>query len=158
MDLPDEMIIKIWNNLNNIDVLYSFVGVNKRFDKLVRDLVYTRSIQLAEKDSKTNKYCPLPDLIIDRYCLNILPQIHQYIECLILEPISTERILLSTMYPRLHKLIFTKINTDFVLHHFTGPTCPAEFVEPVLQHFLPRVEPVLDPAIPAASVFLLIIV
>ncbi|CAF0916405.1 unnamed protein product [Adineta steineri] len=119
MDLPDEMIIKIWNNLNNIDVLYSFVGVNKRFDKLVRALVYTRSIQLAEKDSKTNKYCPLPDLIIDRYCLDILPQIHQYIECLILEPFSIERILLSTMYPRLHKLIFTKINTDFVLHHFT---------------------------------------
>jgi hypothetical protein len=120
MDLPDEMIIKIWNNLSNIDVLYSFVGVNKRFNKLVRDLVYTRSIQLTEKKSKTNKYCSLPDSTIDRYCLDILPQIHQCIECLVLEPFSMERILLASDYPRLRKLIFTKIGGHFVFRHFTG--------------------------------------
>ncbi len=122
MDLPDEMIIKIWNNLNNIDIISSFVGVNKRFDKLVRDPFYTRSIQLTEKNSKTNKYYSLPDSIIDRYCLNVLPQIHQCIECLILEPSSMERILLSCHYSRLRKLIFTKINGDFIFRHFNGKT------------------------------------
>lgn len=120
MNLPDEMIIKIWNNLNNVDILYSFVGVNKRFDKLVRDRVYTRSIQLTEKNLETNKYCPLPDSIIDRYCFNILPEIHQYIECLILEPLSMKRILLSTDYPCLRKLTFTKIGEDFVFRYFTS--------------------------------------
>jgi len=120
MDLPDEMIIKIWNNLNNIDVLYSFVGVNKRFDTLVRDQLYTRSIQLAEKTSKTNKYYPLSDSIIDRYCLYILPQIHHCIECLILEPFSMERILLSCHFSRLRKLIFIKINGDFIFRHFNS--------------------------------------
>ncbi len=122
MDLSDEMIIKIWNNLNNIDVLFSFIGVNKRFDKLVRDPLYTRSIQLTEKNSKTNKYYSLSDSIIDRYCLDILPQIHQYIECLILEPFSMERILLSCHYSRLRKLILTKIDRDFVFRHFNGKT------------------------------------
>ncbi|CAF3233891.1 unnamed protein product [Rotaria sp. Silwood2] len=114
-DLPDEIILMIWNKLNNIDVLYSFVGVNQRLNRLVRDPIYTRSIQLT----KTNKYCSLPDSIIDRYCLDILPEIQQYIECLILEPSSMERILLSSDYPRLHKLTFTKIHEDFVLRHFT---------------------------------------
>ena len=122
MDLPDEVIIKIWNNLNNIDVLFSFIGVNKRFDQLVRDPLYTRSIQLTEKNSKTNKYYSLPDSTIDRYCLDILPQIHQYIECLILEPFSMERILLSCHYSRLRKLILTKINEDFIFRHFNGKT------------------------------------
>ncbi|CAM4844723.1 unnamed protein product [Rotaria magnacalcarata] len=119
MDLPNEMIIKIWNNLNNIDVLYSFLGVNKRFDKLARSPVYIRSIQLTEKNSKTNRFYPLPDSIIDRYCSDILPQIHQCIECLILEPFSMERILLLCVYPRLRKLNFTKIGEDFVFRHFT---------------------------------------
>lgn len=120
MDLPDEIIIKIWNNLNNIDVLCSFIGVNKRFDKLVRDPFYTRSIQLTENDPKTNKYYSLPDSTINRYCSDILPQIHQCIECLILESSSMERILLSCHYPHLHKLIFTKIDGDFVLRHCVG--------------------------------------
>ena len=100
MDLLDEMIIQIWNNLNNIDVSSSFVGINKSFDKLVGDLRYTRSVQLTEKDSVTNKYFPSPDRIIDRFCLDILPRIHQYIECLILEPFTMECILLSSVYPR----------------------------------------------------------
>jgi hypothetical protein len=117
-DLPDEIILMIWNKLNNIDVLYSFVGVNQRLDKLVRDPIYTRSIQLTE--TTTNKYCSLPDSIIDRYYVNILPEIHHYIECLTLESSSMERILISNDYPRLHKLIFTKISEDFVVRHFTG--------------------------------------
>lgn len=126
-DLPDEMIINIWNNLNNIDVIYSFFGVSTRFDKLVRDPVYIRSIQLVEKNSKTNKYCSLPDSIIDRFCLDILPQIHHCIECLILEPLSMERILLLCAYPRLRKLIFTKIGGDFVFRHFNGTICLLSF-------------------------------
>jgi hypothetical protein len=43
IDLPDEMIMTIWNKLDNIDVLYLFVGVNKRFDKLVRDRIYVEA-------------------------------------------------------------------------------------------------------------------
>ena len=117
-DLPDEIILMIWNKLNNLDILYSFVGVNQRLDRLVQDPLYTRSIQLAE--TIMNEYCSLPDSIIDRYCLNILPKIHQHIECLCLEPSSMERILVSNDYPRLHKITFTKISEDFVLRHFTG--------------------------------------
>jgi hypothetical protein len=117
-DLPDEIILMIWNKLNNIDVLYSFVGVNQRLDNLVRDPIYTRSIQLTE--TITNKYCSLSDSIIDQYYLNILPEIHQHIECFTLEPSSMERILISNSYPRLHKLTFTKITEDFVVRHFTG--------------------------------------
>ncbi|CAF2118214.1 unnamed protein product [Rotaria magnacalcarata] len=112
MDCPDEMILAIWNKLDNIEVLYLFVGVNKRFGKLVRDSTYTCSIQLATTNSKTNKYCSLPDSILDRYCSDILPRLNHHIECLILESISMESILLSGDYSCLQKLTFTKISED----------------------------------------------
>jgi hypothetical protein len=123
MDLSDEMIIKIWNNLNKIDVIYSFVGVNKRFNKLVRDPIYTRSIQLIKVNSTTNYSCALSDRIIDRYCSDILPEIHHLIECLTMESRSIERILLSGDYPHLYKLTLVKIRQDFALHYFTGKIC-----------------------------------
>ena len=95
LDLPNEIICTIWDKLNQIDILYSMVGVNKRFDRIVRDPIYTRSIQLAE----TNVCSPLPDSVLNRYCLDVLPRIAQCIECLTLEPSSMERILLSGDYP-----------------------------------------------------------
>ena len=128
MDLPRELIMKIWNNLNNIDVLYSFVGVNQSFNRLIRDQTYTRSLQLTEKSVQTNRYSSLPDSIIDRFCLFILPEINQHIECLILEPFSMERILLSCTYPRLYKIIFTQIGEDFIINHFTGEISPFFFI------------------------------
>jgi hypothetical protein len=37
LDLPDEMLLTIFNKLNMVDVLYSLVDVNERFDRLVLD-------------------------------------------------------------------------------------------------------------------------
>ena len=41
LDLPDEMLLSIFNKLNNIDILYSRVDVNQRFDRLVLDSHYS---------------------------------------------------------------------------------------------------------------------
>lgn len=120
MDLPDEIIMIIWSYLKNTEILYSFVGVNKRFERLARDPLYTRSIQLAEKSCKGKTYSPLSHSNIDRFCVNIFPQIHQYIECLVLEPFFMERILLSAEYPRLHKLVLTRVNEDLLYRYFNG--------------------------------------
>ena len=37
LDLPDEMLLVIFNKLNMIDVLSSLVDVNERFNRLVFD-------------------------------------------------------------------------------------------------------------------------
>jgi len=118
-DLPNELLIMIWNKLNNLDVFYSFMGVNKRFDKLVRDIIYTRSIQLVDKDSNHN-YCSLSDTLLDRFCFYFLPQIHENIECLTLEPLSMERILCAGQYPHLHKLTLVNFGHQSTRHYFTG--------------------------------------
>ncbi|UJR12716.1 hypothetical protein I4U23_016890 [Adineta vaga] len=116
MNLPDELIMKIWNSLTNIDVLYSFIGVNYSFNQLLHDQTYTRSIELTKKDMESSLF----DSIIDRFCLVILPEINQYIECFILELISMERILLAADYPCLNKIVFTQISEDFILRYFTN--------------------------------------
>jgi hypothetical protein len=118
-DLPDELLIMIWNKLKNLDVLYSFMGVNKRFDKLVRDMNYTRSIQLFDEDSNHN-YCSLSDTLLDRLCFSLLPQIDENIECLTLEPFSMERILCAGQYPHLHKLTLVNFGHQSTRHYFTG--------------------------------------
>jgi hypothetical protein len=83
MDLQHQMICTILDNPNNMDVLYSFIDINKWFDKLLRDSIYARSIQLRQN----NEYCSLPDAIIERFFfVDILPRIDQ---CLVLVYVSS---------------------------------------------------------------------
>jgi hypothetical protein len=42
--LCNELLPTILKKLNNSDVLYSLIGVNKKLDKLARDITFTRSI------------------------------------------------------------------------------------------------------------------
>ena len=51
LDLCDEMLSLILNKLNNINVLYSFKGVNRKLDRLARDIIFTQSIDLVAKSS-----------------------------------------------------------------------------------------------------------
>ncbi len=37
LDLPDEILLIICSKMNIVDVLYSLVDVNQRFDRLVLD-------------------------------------------------------------------------------------------------------------------------
>jgi hypothetical protein len=77
--------------------------VNKKLDKLIRDVVFTRSLDFVttlsneEYDSRINS-------ILDRFCIDILPQIQHNLECLTLEPSLIERVLYIGHYPKLHKL------------------------------------------------------
>lgn len=119
MDLPDEVLLTIWNKLNKLDVLYSFVGVNKRFHRLVCDVIYTRSVELISND-QNNDNCSLPAPMLERFCSRILPEIQQNIECLTLEPLSMECILHAGDYPRLWKLTLIKFDQKSSMHYFTS--------------------------------------
>ena len=78
LDLPDEILQMITSNISNVDVLHSLIGTCQKFDRLARDLVHTRSIDLTETISN-DEIRPLSDEMLDRFCENILPRIHQNI-------------------------------------------------------------------------------
>ncbi|CAF2774806.1 unnamed protein product [Rotaria sp. Silwood2] len=120
-DLPDEILCIIFKKLNELDVLYSFIGVNKRFNKIVHDSIFTSSLTLFNYLPCDCIY-PLPDLMLDRFCLQILPKIHHKIKWLDLEPLSMKRILLSANYPNLFGLGIYNIEIQTASNLFTDET------------------------------------
>ncbi|CAF4115440.1 unnamed protein product [Rotaria sordida] len=101
-DLPDEILLIIFQNLYNCDVLYSFLGLNTRLDTILNDSIFTRNLTLI-KPIHSSSY-EFTDIILDRFCFEILPRINDKIERLNIESSFMERILLATNYPNLHTL------------------------------------------------------
>ncbi|CAM4942764.1 unnamed protein product [Rotaria socialis] len=101
-DLPDEILMIIFQELNQLDVLLSLADVSKRLDKIGHDRNFTSHVTLFESLSKSN-IRSLPGRIVDRF-LEILPSIQDQIKWLNLETTYMERILLATDYPSLYGL------------------------------------------------------
>ncbi|CAF2848469.1 unnamed protein product [Rotaria sp. Silwood2] len=97
-ELPNEILMIIFKKLCSIDILYSLLGVNKRLNKIVYDYVFTSCVTLTTR-STNDLYYPLNNPMLDRFCLQILPKIHDKIKWINVESSSMERILLSTNYP-----------------------------------------------------------
>ncbi|CAF1178363.1 unnamed protein product [Rotaria sordida] len=119
-DLPDEIIFIIFKKLSELDVLYSFIRVNKRFNRIVHDSTFTHSLTLFNYVSCDCIY-PLSDLMLDRFCLQILPKIGHKIKWLDLEPLSMKRIL-SVNYPNLFGFGIYNIEKQSALNLFTDKT------------------------------------
>ena len=105
------------SKISNLDVLYSVIVVNTKLDTLARDIVHTRSIEFIGTTSG-DRIHSLSDKILNRFCENILPQIHKNIECFTLESSSMCRIFHSTNYPKLFKLILRKVDLEFASRYF----------------------------------------
>lgn len=118
-DLPDEILLIIFQKLSNIDVLYSLINANERMKKIVQDSIFTSRLTLLRDCGKDHIYSLL-DSKVDRFCLDILPQIHQKIKWLNLESSTMERILLATTYPNLYGLGLYRIPNATAVRLFTG--------------------------------------
>jgi hypothetical protein len=119
VDLPNEMLFNIFNKLNHFDVLYSLVGSNKKLDNIACDRTFTQSINLqsissSEKDeSKTSA-------ILDRLCFDILPRIHNTVECLTVDACFLERILHGNNYFNLHRITLINVDLNMASLIFNG--------------------------------------
>jgi hypothetical protein len=99
LDLPDEILLCILNELNNIDIIGSLVDVNQRFDRLALDSIYIRDLDFRAND-KSQEY----HQFFDRCCTSILPRIHHQINILTFGQLSIERLLHDVDYPQLRSL------------------------------------------------------
>ncbi|CAF3287223.1 unnamed protein product [Rotaria sp. Silwood2] len=121
LDLPDEMLLAILNKMNMVDVLYSLVDVNQRFDRLVLDSLYICHLNLAN-NSFLNRNSGIPNQVLDRISEKIFPLIHHKINKLTVQPLSMERTLLNMNYPQLHSLSLVNFKQKILLQHLTGDT------------------------------------
>ncbi|CAF1529638.1 unnamed protein product, partial [Rotaria sordida] len=80
IDLPDELLLMVFKNPT-----------------------FTNHLTLMRCSSNDDIY-PMRKKTINRFCLQILPQIHHKIQWLNIEALSMKRILLSNEYPNLYGL------------------------------------------------------
>ena len=119
LDLPDELLLIILKKLAAIDVLYLLFGLNKRLNKIVLTVADTSQLFIMAQSS-TGRVSSMKDMILDRFCSFILPQIQQNIQSLFLEPSSLERILLACNYSNLYMISICDFRPELIFHHFTG--------------------------------------
>lgn len=117
LDLPNEILLNIFNKLNTVDVLYSLVDVNKRFDQLVLDLLRHLDMTII---SCFDRIFSIENRILNRICEKILPRIHQQIHKLTLEPHSMEHVLLAVNYPELYSLSLINFQGEIFFQYLTG--------------------------------------
>ncbi|CAF2906295.1 unnamed protein product [Rotaria sp. Silwood2] len=117
LDLPDEILLIILKNLNNIYVLYSFLNIdNERLNILAQEKTFSNTLDFLSIDNTSSTdQCKL-----DRFCIDILPKIHYNVKCFILEPVPLERILLAADYPNLTELKLFNFKRKIALSYFTN--------------------------------------
>ncbi len=119
VSLCDDMLLAIYNKLDNMDVLYSLIGVNRKLDRLARDITFTRCLDFLtilsnESNDSRNKS------ILDRFCFDILPRIQHNIQSLTLDPLSIDRVFHIGNYSKLHKLTLLNLQFEMVSRIFNG--------------------------------------
>jgi hypothetical protein len=119
-DLPDEILLIIMKKLHNVEVLNSFMGVNKRFNRIAHDRTFTSHLSLMKRSWHCIIYNSLPDVVLDRFCSQILPEINHQINWLDLELTSIDRILRATNYPNLYEIGLYGIDIERALSVFLG--------------------------------------
>ena len=70
VDLPNEILLMIFNKLNMVDALYSLVDITERFDRLLFDPFYVRHLDLTSLTMKSfyNRTYTIDNELIDRIC------------------------------------------------------------------------------------------
>ncbi|CAF1683381.1 unnamed protein product [Adineta ricciae] len=116
-DLPDEILLIIFNKLGSFDVLYSLLNSTQRLDRIARSS-YSKSINFSIELSD-GQICPIDSAELHRFNIEMLPQIHDRIQMMTLEPTNIERIL-SSQFPNLHTLVLVGFSPDLLLNYFTG--------------------------------------
>ncbi|CAM4927024.1 unnamed protein product [Rotaria socialis] len=100
-DLSDELLLYIFNKLHTIELLYSLVNVNQRFDRLVFDSFYTHHLDLTVRPL-CYYTSPVNTQIFDRIRTQVLPRIHQKLNKITVDPLSMECILGTIYYSELN--------------------------------------------------------
>jgi hypothetical protein len=130
LDLSDEILMIIFKKLEKFEILYSLMDINMRLNQIVCDpSIITTQITFMKQASLLKLTSPLPEIVLDRLCSQILPKIHDRIKWLKLETSSMERILLAANnYSNLRQLdIFIMDIEKADMHLFTSKMCDFDY-------------------------------
>ncbi|CAF2881307.1 unnamed protein product [Rotaria sp. Silwood2] len=117
LDLPNEILFLILKILDKIDVLFSLLGINnQRLDIIAQEQIFINLFNFVSSSQSADEISSIPGLVLDRFCIDILPRVHQNVKSLILEPVSLECILRAGSYPNLTELRLFNFSKTVVSH------------------------------------------
>jgi hypothetical protein len=119
LDLPDEMLLIILSKLNMVDVFYSLVDLNKRFNQLVFDPLYIHHLDLTAKTSLDHN-SPVDNQVFDQIRTKVLPRIHYKVNKIMVTSPSIEFIFNTVDYPQLHSLSLLNFQQETLLQYLTS--------------------------------------
>ncbi len=123
LDLPDEILLIIFKKLNIIDVLYSLVDVNQRFDRLALNPLYIHDLDMTTimtNNSTYNQTFLIDTQVLSRICQKILSRIDHQIHKFTVEECSMKPILLAANYLQLYSLSFINFHEEILYQYLTG--------------------------------------
>ncbi|CAF0820594.1 unnamed protein product [Rotaria sordida] len=119
LDLPNEILFLILRKLANVDVLYSFLGINnQRLEIIAQQQIFTNVLNFVSISQSTDEISSISASILDRFCNSILSRIYINVKFLILESVSMERILRVANYPNLTGIKIFNFNKAIVSRYF----------------------------------------
>jgi len=108
--------------MNIVDVLYSLVDVNQRFDRLVLDPLTIRNLDMTIRtfESVYDQNFSIDDKILSRICDKILCRIYDQINALTVEQYSVKRILRAANYLQLYSLSLVNFEGEILNQYLIG--------------------------------------
>jgi hypothetical protein len=121
LDLPNEILFLILKKLENVNVLYSLLGINnQRLDIIAQEQIFTNTLNFVSISQSSDEISPISDSLLHRFCIDVIPRIHENVKSLIVESVSMERILRAGNYPNLSGLKIFNFNKAIVSRYFMG--------------------------------------
>ncbi len=116
LDLPDEILLIIFQKLEMIDVLSSLANVNSRFFRLAIDPLHVYDLNMTIK-SLHGQISSIDTQALSRICQNILPHIHHQVHKLTVEQHLMKEILGAGTYSELYSLSLSNFE-ESILHEY----------------------------------------
>ncbi|CAF1429806.1 unnamed protein product [Adineta steineri] len=122
--------------MNIVDVLYSLVDVNQRFDRLVLDPLTIRNLDMTIRtfESLYNQTFSIDDKILSRISDQILCRIYDQINTLTIEQYSMKRILHATNYPQLYSLSLVNFEAEILDQYLTDDSILRDLLSKQITH------------------------
>jgi hypothetical protein len=78
LDLPNEILFFILKKLENVDVLYSLLGINnQRIDIITQEPIFSKTLNFVSASQTSDEISSISGSILDRFCIDILPKIEE---------------------------------------------------------------------------------
>ncbi len=123
LDLPDEILFIIFQKLDMIDVFYSCLKVNRRFNRLVLDSFFLRDLNMTTIKDISSLYDQTSSTdpkVLSRICEKILPRIYDQTYKLTVDEYSVRYMFLASNYSKLYSLSLINFQKEVLDQNLTG--------------------------------------